>query len=324
MRESSATVKNEDTNDEEAAILKRERAIAFQRQHWHTTLIPNLRSGKPPSSRDIQHALIHGGVPASIRGEVWPLLVGNPLHITETLFDICLARDPDATRGQEASRNLIPTDVGRTLPELAFFQPGGTLFDSLTDVLRAFVRFRPDVGYVQGMSLIAAVFLLYSPAWQAFMLMSSIMHDGHLITFLRLDPGFVSHYMGFFDRTLKIAAPNTHSRLHRAGVPSDLFLTRWLISMFVQAVPLDTACRLWDVMLGRPDIMNLTVAAIALLIAADIPEDPDEAMARLSRRLDVDPGQLVTLFAKTVPHTIGPGRMKTLRGMLGKIVEAYT
>ena len=48
-------------------------------------------------------------------------------------------------------------DIPRTFPDLAFFTPGGGLDEELRKVLEAYVCYRPDVGYVQGMSFLGAV-----------------------------------------------------------------------------------------------------------------------------------------------------------------------
>lgn len=51
---------------------------------------------------------------------------------------------------------------------LGFFKVGGVYYDQLQRILEAFTVFRPDVGYVQGMSYVAAVLLLYMDEHSAF------------------------------------------------------------------------------------------------------------------------------------------------------------
>lgn len=62
--------------------------------------------------------------------------------------------------GNEASVAGVAVDVPRTFPELAFFAPGAPLRGALVRVLLAYAAFRPDHGYAQGMSHLAAVLLL--------------------------------------------------------------------------------------------------------------------------------------------------------------------
>jgi hypothetical protein len=52
-------------------------------------------------------------------------------------------------------------DIRRTFADLELFQIGMKHYESLFKILRAFSMYRPDIGYVQGMSYIAAMVLLY-------------------------------------------------------------------------------------------------------------------------------------------------------------------
>jgi len=51
------------------------------------------------------------------------------------------------TDGSTGAR-LIETDVARTFPTLQLFQQTGVAAESLSEVLRAFAQYRPDIGYV--------------------------------------------------------------------------------------------------------------------------------------------------------------------------------
>jgi alpha-tubulin suppressor-like RCC1 family protein len=69
-------------------------------------------------------------------------------------------------QGREGSLSLIPMDLLRTFPALRLFGPPGSpsagpLHAPVRDVLEAFACFRPDVGYVQGMSYVAAMLALH-------------------------------------------------------------------------------------------------------------------------------------------------------------------
>jgi hypothetical protein len=51
---------------------------------------------------------------------------------------------------------------------LGFFKVGGVYYDQLQRILEAFTMYRPDIGYVQGMSYVAATLLLYMDEHSAF------------------------------------------------------------------------------------------------------------------------------------------------------------
>ena len=62
---------------------------------------------------------------------------------------------------REKSISLIEQDVKRTFAELKLFQDGMKYNQSIFKILKAFAMYRPDIGYVQGMSYLAAVVLMY-------------------------------------------------------------------------------------------------------------------------------------------------------------------
>ena len=86
----------------------------------------------------------------------------------------------------EGSLRLIGQDLPRTFPELAFFHGDGPLAQSLQDVLEAYVCYRPDVGYVQGMSYLAAILLLYMDDFTAFQCFANLLSGHFYFDFYRL------------------------------------------------------------------------------------------------------------------------------------------
>ena len=115
------------------------------------------------------------------------LAVGNKSCITQELFNICTKKatkigeslnrisdlekkgekEEDVTgvaaelaklkkeleeddKGENKERSIygIQYDLPRTFPELGIFKQGGGFFESLEQVLEAFVVSRPDIGYV--------------------------------------------------------------------------------------------------------------------------------------------------------------------------------
>jgi hypothetical protein len=70
-------------------------------------------------------------------------------------------------QGREETISLIHTDLPRTFPWLNLFGPPdspseGPLHAHVRDVLEAFVCVRPDMGYVQGMSYLAAMIAIFT------------------------------------------------------------------------------------------------------------------------------------------------------------------
>ena len=104
------------------------------------------------------------GIPASRRGHIWPKLVrSGDLRGTESAsyFNTLLAA-PAACPGDPgfAAERQIDLDLKRTFPghKLLSGEPG---MERLRKVLVAYARRAPNVGYVQGMGFIAALFLIF-------------------------------------------------------------------------------------------------------------------------------------------------------------------
>ena len=93
-----------------------------------------------------------------------------------------------ATRefGLEASAHLISTDVGRTFAHTGLFDAQGPLADELRAVLEAHCYYRPDIGYVQGMSFLAGMLLMHSrDDYAAFLCLANLLSRPLFQSFFR-------------------------------------------------------------------------------------------------------------------------------------------
>ena len=80
---------------------------------------------------------------------------------------------PDVSR--EKTITIIENDIPRTFPHLGIFKPNeGAYYESICSILESFTVMRPDVGYVQGMSYVAAILLLYLDEYGAFTVFSNL------------------------------------------------------------------------------------------------------------------------------------------------------
>ena len=66
--------------------------------------------------------------------------------------------------------------ICRTFPHLCIFQEGGPYYDMLHSLLGAYATYRPDVGYVQGMSFLAAFLLLNMDVADAFISFANLLN----------------------------------------------------------------------------------------------------------------------------------------------------
>uniref|UniRef100_H0WUP7 TBC1 domain family member 14 n=2 Tax=Otolemur garnettii TaxID=30611 RepID=H0WUP7_OTOGA len=230
---------------------------------WNNEILPNWETMW--CSRKVRD-LWWQGIPPSVRGKVWSLAIGNELNITHELFDICLARAKEKWRSlstggsevesedagfsaadREASLELIKLDISRTFPNLCIFQQGGPYHDMLHSILGAYTCYRPDVGYVQGMSFIAAVLILNLDTADAFIAFSNLLNKPCQMAFFRVDHGLMLTYFAAFEVFFEENLPKLFAHFKKNNLTPDIYLIDWIFTLYSKSLPLDLACRIWDV-----------------------------------------------------------------------------
>ncbi|KAF4110977.1 TBC1 domain family member 14 isoform X1 [Onychostoma macrolepis] len=244
---------------------KLEESIGNAALTWSQEILPNWQS--MCSSKRVRD-LWWQGLPPSVRGKVWSLAIGNELNITDELYDICLARAKEKWNAfvaptaaaetesedaglshadREASLELIKLDISRTFPNLCIFQQGGPYHDVLHSILGAYTCYRPDVGYVQGMSFIAAVLILNMNTADAFIAFANLLNKPCQMAFYRVDHSLMLTYFAAFEVFFEENLPKLFAHFKNNNLSSDIYLIDWIFTLYSKSLPLDIACRVWDV-----------------------------------------------------------------------------
>lgn len=261
---------------------RRERRLQMHTDAWLNQLLPEYTPGTKPTRRI--ERLWRQGLPPRVRELLWPLAIGNVLRITPELFEIHKRRAMDARRagqgvasgmlitlvesrdnlGKEASTQCIPFDLPRTFPTLAFFCEGGPLHEDCARILEAYTFFRPDVGYVQGMSFLAAVLLLYMPVYPAFVGLCNLINSPSILGLYRLEPRAVACRADLFSRLCGAELPAVAACISRCGLCAEMFLIDCFMTLYSKCLPIDVASVIWDLFLLDGEVV-LYCTAIALL-----------------------------------------------------------
>ncbi|KAI0567435.1 Rab-GTPase-TBC [Gracilaria domingensis] len=258
---------------------------------WLNSILPSWRK-KRQTAR--VRSLVFKGIPSTVRGRVWQCAIGNPLSISEELFDVLKERAStgrrDFLRRREAVANAdgdvggvgglaepmlesersahkaIMLDLPRTFPELSFFHAQGSHYEfALRDVLEAFLYLKPEVGYSQGMSFLAAVLLLYMDPFEAFSCFCNmLLHKSCFLHFFRIKMPEVRFYLAVHDKLLNEEMPALYSHFKNHGINSDLYMINWIMSLYCRALPLDLVTRIWDIYVLDGDVAIFR-AALGLL-----------------------------------------------------------
>ncbi|XP_056627355.1 TBC1 domain family member 12 isoform X3 [Triplophysa dalaica] len=243
--------------------FKQEDSIANAMLVWNNDILPNWENMR--GTRRVRD-LWWQGLPPNVRGKVWSLAIGNELNITSDLYDIFLSRARERWRSiretgcelelddsgasvadRESSLDVIKLDISRTFPSLFIFQKGGPYHDLLHSVLGAYTCYRPDVGYVQGMSFIAAVLILNLEEADAFIAFANLLNKPCQMAFFRVDHELMLKYFGAFEVFFEENLPRLFNHFKSYNLTPDLYLIDWIFTLYSKSLPLDVACRVWDV-----------------------------------------------------------------------------
>ncbi|PFH61406.1 hypothetical protein XA68_17458 [Ophiocordyceps unilateralis] len=209
-------------------------------------------------------ALVLSGIPVAYRAKIWSECSGaNALRVPghyEDLVSRSGEGDDPAVVGQ------IQMDIRRTLTDNIFFRKGPGV-QKLDEVLLAYSRRNREVGYCQGMNLIAANLLLMTPsAEDAFWLLASVVENilpqgyyDHLLMPSRADQVVLRQYVS-------TVLPKLSAHLDSLSIELEALTFQWFLSVFTDCLCAEALFRVWDVVLCTNDGSTfLFQVALALL-----------------------------------------------------------
>lgn len=127
----------------------------------------------------------------------------------------------------ERSIKLVNVDMPRTFGHHPLFQPGAEGTERTTEVLEAYICYRPDLGYVQGMSYLAATLCFHMDSFTAFKALVALMSSSLLFDMFRLEAtrvrGREDKCMHLISVTLltHVVSTNRHSTTSRCTTRSS-------------------------------------------------------------------------------------------------------
>ncbi|XP_015118102.1 TBC1 domain family member 14 [Diachasma alloeum] len=227
---------------------KEEERLLIDSRLWTNEILPNFKELK--SSKDVKD-LWWRGLPPSIRGRVWRLGISNRLGIEDHIYRNCLNDMREKINHEFLV--AIKLDVSRTFPALCVFQEDGPLNEPLRSVLAAYCVHRPEVGYVQGMSFIGAILTLNMEPNDAFICFSNLLDNPCHRAAFTLNQTQMNVYYKVYTTALLNNLPKVHAHFVSSGLSPDFYLLDWVYTIYAKAMPLDVACRVWDIFVRDGD-----------------------------------------------------------------------
>lgn len=217
--------------------------------------------------------LVLSGVPVALRAKIWAECSGASALRVPGYYDDLVRQghdDPEILA-------QIQMDIHRTLTDNVFFRTGPGVA-KLEEVLIAYSRRNPEIGYCQGMNLVTASLLLIMPtAEDAFWLLTSIVENilpqGYYSSTLlasRADQLILRHYVS-------VLLPKLSSHLDNLGIELEALTFQWFLSVFTSCLSAEALFRVWDVVLclndGSTFLFQIALALLKLnekrLVAED-------------------------------------------------------
>ncbi|XP_076900118.1 uncharacterized protein LOC143554164 [Bidens hawaiensis] len=232
--------------------------------------------------------LVQGGLPMTVRGELWQAFVGVKARHVKNYYQNLLLRDSKTDNGvdhkksevDEANNNnnnsttidsvdvpekwklQIEKDLPRTFPGHPALDEGGR--NALRRLLTAYARHNPSVGYCQAMNFFAALLLLLMPEENAFWALSGILDDYFEGYFSEdLIESQVDQLV--FEELVRERFPKLVNHLDYLGVQISWVSGPWFLSIFMNMLPWESVLRVWDVLLFQGNRVMLFRTALALM-----------------------------------------------------------
>jgi len=95
--------------------------------------------------------------------------------------------------------------------------------------------YRPDIGYVQGMSYLAGNLLLYLAPYEAFVAFAHLINSPFFHAFLKLDHKLMQERYSIFQQCMQDNEPELAKHLQQEGIAPDLFFMEWCMTLYRSA-----------------------------------------------------------------------------------------
>ena len=208
--------------------------------------------------------LVLAGIPVAYRSKIWAECSGATALRIPGYYDDLVASETD----DPVIVSQIQMDIHRTLTDNVFFRKGPGV-TKLNEVLLAYARRNPQVGYCQGMNLITASLLLVMPtAEDAFWLLTTIIENvlpqhyyDHSLLASRADQQVLRQYVAE-------VLPKLSAHLDDLGIELEALTFQWFLSVFTDCLSAEALFRVWDVIFcfndGSTFLFQIALALLKL------------------------------------------------------------
>lgn len=152
--------------------------------------------------------------------------------------------------------------------------------------------YRPDVGYVQGMSYLAGNLLLYMAPYDAFVAFAHLLNSPFLHVFLKLETAKMAARYKIYEDLLAECEPDLSRHLNAEGVSPQLYLMEWCMTVFCKRLKLDVVGRVWDLyLLSGESVVYRAAVGVMRALKPQIAFAPFDRIMKTLNAVPIDVGE---------------------------------
>ena len=183
--------------------------------------------------------LVALGCPECIRSIAWMICANIPVNRDSKLYEEFLNEDIDSKTEEQ-----IKKDLNRT-----YFQNESYTDDQikkLYNILKVFSLQDKEIGYCQGMNFITKFILKVTNYNEidTFYLISYLF--GEIRGYFTEDFPLLKVNIHIFSNFFKKILPKLYDHFEKMEIPNELWIGKWMQTLFTICLPYDITCRIWD------------------------------------------------------------------------------
>jgi hypothetical protein len=225
------------------------------------------------------------GVPLNLRKQVWLKASGCQRQIEQHPN---LYRDLFQIQCEKEINDTIKIDIPRTFPDNIYFDKHKV---GLYNVLSSFASHNPVVAYCQGLNYIVGLLLIVNGGDEeaTFWLLKHFVENTAPEYHTKTMKGLKRDIEVLTD-LLKMRVPIVNEKMNELGLPWIVIMTKQLICLFSETLPIETVLRVWDIMFSEGyKIIFRASLAIVIILKDDIMKAQDiNELADVFRRIPKD------------------------------------
>ena len=222
---------------------------------WDKILV-KWNTGVVTKSSEVKD-LVRRGIPGHVRGMAWQMLSGANNCDEKTRY-------LELLETESACEKMILRDIARTYPEHDMFKKKMGQ-ESLFNVMKAYSVLDREVGYCQGTAFIVGLLLMMMPEEEAFSVLVMMMGQYRMRDMFKPSMTELGLCMYQLDTLIESHLPDLHMHFQSQAIHTNLFASRWFLTLFTSSVSVSLSSRIMDCFLceGREVIFRLALTLLA-------------------------------------------------------------